>query len=452
MSFPNWRRSIAQAPGPLLRSVRETLFVGLGLIPFGYAWAQPPEAPVVAVKVIERRTMQGQSSVATVMPSRRVTVGSAVSGRVAKFLVNEGDRVEQGQALAQLLVETISADIVGAAAERELREQELLELERGTRPEEIARDEAKMMAAKATSDYLESRRQRVERLFSQGSTVTAEQRDEAVAAADTAIQNYREATSQFELSKAGPRREKIAQAKARLAMHNAMLEKLNDQLKKHTIISRFSGYVTAEHTEEGAWLNPGDPVADVAALDEVDVEAYVVENSIRHVNTGMPVRVEVLSMPELDLLGKVALIVPQADLRARTFPVKIRVVNRIEAGQPMIKSGMSVRVFLPTGDNVMSLLVPKDALVLNARQRIVYVIVPSKESPKASVAQPVPVELGAAVGNWIQVTGQLRAGQEVVVQGNERLRPGQSVRVDKVLSEEPNLETRSDLTPASVVQ
>lgn len=452
MPFSNWRRTIAREPNPFFRCVRGSLLVGLCLTNGSYVRSQPPEAPVVVVKVLQRVTMQGQSSVATVMPSRRATVGSAVSGRVAKFLVNEGDRVEQGQALAQLLVETISADIAGAAAERELREQELLELEHGTRPEEIARDEAKMMAAKATRDYLESRRQRVDRLFAQGATVTAEQRDEAVAAADTAIQNYQEAKSQFELSKAGPRREKIAQAKARLVIQKATLEKLNDQLKKHTIISRFSGYVTAEHTEEGAWLNPGDPVAEIAALDEVDVEAYVVEKSIRHVHIGMPVRIEVLSMPEVDFTGKVASIVPQADLRARTFPVKIRVVNRIEADQPMIKSGMSVRVYLPTGDSVMSLLVPKDALVLNARQPIVYAVVPSTEKPTLFVVQPVPVELGAAVGSWIQVKGQLQEGQQVVVQGNERLRPGQPIHVDKVLTEEPTLDARGELPPAAVVQ
>ena len=55
-------------------------------------------------------------------------------------------------------------------------------------------------------------------------------------------------------------KEKIAQAQARLMVQQAMVDRLKDQIKKHTIIARFDGYVTAEFTEVGAWLGRGDPV------------------------------------------------------------------------------------------------------------------------------------------------------------------------------------------------
>ena len=65
------------------------------------------------------------------------------------------------------------------------------------------------------------------------------------------------------LAVAGPRKEQIAQAHAQVAIQDATVERLKDQLTKHTIISRFDGYVTAEHTEVGQWVKQGDPVADV---------------------------------------------------------------------------------------------------------------------------------------------------------------------------------------------
>ena len=48
---------------------------------------------------------------------------------------------------------------------------------------------------------------------------------------------------------------------------------------------------------------------------------------------------------------------------------------------------------------------------------------------------PVPIKIGASIGNWIQVTGSIQAGDRVVVEGNERLRPNQDVQVTKEIEE-----------------
>ncbi len=130
------------------------------------------------------------------------------------------------------------------------------------------------------------------------------------------------------------------------------------------------------------------------------------------------------------------MIVPQADVRARTFPVKVRVHNEITSAGPLIKSGMLARVSLPTGAKQNALLVPKDALVLGGPMPVVYVISsPDPTTSKQSQVAAVPVELGVAQGNLIQVTGAIVAGQFVVVQGNERLRPGQTVSILRVVDE-----------------
>jgi len=144
----------------------------------------------------------------------------------------------------------------------------------------------------------------------------------------------------------------------------------------------------------------------------------------------MPVRVEVPSVKNRVFTGAVNAIVPQGDTRARTFPVNIRVKNEIFNEGPILKSGMYARVELPTGEPIHSLMVPKDAIVLGGVSPIVFVIRSGEgaSATKSKVAS-VTVELGVAAGEWIAVKGDLDEGDQVVVEGNERLRPEQAVTV-----------------------
>jgi hypothetical protein len=111
----------------------------------------------------------------------------------------------------------------------------------------------------------------------------------------------------------------------------------------------------------------------------------------------------------------------------------VRVKNEITEDGPRLKSGMYARVLLPTGERQMATLVNKDALVLGGPQPIVFVV-DAAAAAKQGKVRPVPVKLGTAKENFIQVIGALQPGQIVVVQGNERLQPGQDVRFPGVAS------------------
>jgi HlyD family secretion protein len=418
-----------------MQSYLRTIFVFLALVmPLAAATAQMPPALVVAAPVVEREVAAGQTFVGTVMPLTTATVGSAVDGRVIEFPLNEGDRVERGQALAQLLTETIQLEVEAAEAELELRQQELAELENGTRPEEIAQAKARMDGAEAQARYLAARRARAESLYQNNRTVTEEERDEAVSAAIAAEQSYLEAKQAYQLAVEGPRKERIAQARAQVAMAQAAVSRLQDQFEKHTIISRFAGYITAEHTEVGQWVKQGDPVVEVAALDEVEIVAQVVEQYVPFMREGMMVRIEVPALPDKSFSGVISAIVPQADVQARTFPVKIRVKNELSEHGPLLKSGMYARAMLPTGTKRMATLVPKDALVLGGQQPLVYAVDALSPNGQDAKARAVPVRLGVAEGDSIQVIGAVEPGQLVVVQGNERLMPGRDLKIQRVLA------------------
>lgn len=400
----------------------------------GLAQGPPGAAQVVVSPVVEREVTVGQAFVGTVMPSKKAIIGSAVDGRVIEFPFNEGDRVAQGQPLAQLLTDTISLEIEAAEGELELRRQALAELENGTRPEELDQAQARMSSAAARQKYMQSRRERWQQLYNTNRAISEEELDEAISSGIEAEQAYLEAKAAYDLAVAGPRQEQIAQARAQVAIQHAIVKRLKDQRTKHTIISRFDGYVTAEHTEVGQWVKQGDSVVEVAALDEVEVLAYVVEQHVTYVRVGSQVTVEVPALPGQSFTGVVTEIVPQADVQARTFPVKVRVTNTIVNEVPLLKSGMYARVVLATGGRQVATLVPKDALVLGGPQIMVFIVEGAKADGQIGKASPVPVRVGVAEGGLIQVLGPLQAGQLVVVQGNERLRPGQDVAIQRTIA------------------
>lgn len=386
----------------------------------------PPAAPVVVVRVVEQKLRTGQTFVGTIHPEQRATIGSAVDGRVVRYPINEGDRVENGQTLAELLTETIKLELEAAQGELLLRSEELAELENGTREEEIAQARAQLLAAKTAVTLGGKRLERIRTLIKSG-TATDDELDVAQAAVDNARAVMDERQAALDLAVAGPRPERIAQAGARVAIQDSIVRKLSDQITKHTMVARFDAYVVTEHTEIGEWVNRGDPVAEIVGIDRVIVLASVLETHVPFISLGMDARVEVAALPDRVFIGKVVILVPQGDQRTRTFPVKILLNNEFTGQKPLLNVGMMARVTLPTGAEKTVRLVPKDALVLGGPQPMVYVV--SAGEDNARIVQPVPVRLGSASGALVEVDGDLQAEQLVVVQGNERLRPGQAVNI-----------------------
>ncbi len=390
---------------------------------------QPPPAPVAVAEVVQMDVAAGQAFVATVMPLKRAVVGSAVDGRVVELVVHEGERVAEGGALAKLLTATIELELAAAEAELDLRNQELAELEAGARRNEIEQAKAKMLGAKADMEFGRAQLTRLQQLRTSNSA-SQEEFDQVKARTSQSEQVYQELKAAYDLIVEGPRPERIAQARAQVAFQQAMVDRIKDRIKKYTVMSRFDGYVVAEHVDEGTWVTSGDPVMEVVALDEVEVLAYVVEQHAAHIKPGATVRIDVPALPGEVFTGEITTVIPQADAKSRTFPVKIRVKNTITADGPLLKAGMYARVELPIGPKQSAIMVPKNALVLGGPQPLVYVV---DGDQRGGSVRPVPIAVGVAMPNLIQAKGPLEAGQLVVVEGNERLRPGQSVVISRVV-------------------
>jgi len=419
----NGCRVVDRRSAHLFLCVAIAAVVGLGAC---QASAQQGPANVVIGTVIREDVAARQSFVGTVVANRQVVVGSAVDGRVLDFPLKAGQAVAQGQTIAQLRTLTIEIEISGAKAELQLRMAELEELRNGALPEELRLAEAVVEAAQSMREYSQAKLTRSERLMEAGAGISQDEYEQAQAESLRSVALLSEATSRLDLVRRGPREERIAQAAARVAVQEQIIAGLEDRLDKYTVKAPFDGFIVNELTESGAWVQQGMAVAEIVELDPIEIEAYVPESNIGFVRLGNQVAIRVDGLPGRTFDGEVVRIVPLADPRARTFPVKVRVANPMEEGRHPLLPGMLSRVSLPTGVSRPMLMVPKDALQLGGAQPAVLKVADQK-------AVLVPVTTGPSLDSWISVTptneAALADGDPVIVRGNERLRDGQPVIV-----------------------
>jgi HlyD family secretion protein len=403
----------------------------------------PPPAFVSIVPIEEREVSLGQSFVGTLEPRRRSIVGSAVDGRVSDVLVDEGYWVEQGAPMVRLLTETTKIELAHAQAEL-LHSQEMLkELENGSRLEEKAEAKAKWDGSKALLDYARARHERAMALKTRGGSLSQDEVDQAYSAFLAAEQTQVAAKAMFEMMEKGPRQERIAQAKAQVVAQQELVRQLEDRLEKFTIKAPFAGYVVNKFTETGAWIKRGDSIMEVVEIDPMEVTVAVPENAVSALQealhqseksgeiAGAIVKIDALQNTPFP--AEIEKIVPQADLRTRTFPVKLKVANPRAGKQHTLMAGMICHAVLPIGKKQTALLVPKDALVLGGPVPMVYVA--ETDAEKQLKAKGVPVQIGSAHGSWLQITGDVTAGMSVITRGNERVFPGQSLLVIENKSE-----------------
>ncbi|QDV88468.1 efflux RND transporter periplasmic adaptor subunit [Stieleria magnilauensis] len=423
----------------VIRAIRCGTLFGIFFIA-DVAPAQPPGKsdqeilqPVMACRVRTGESKSAYQLLGTVTPSRTTTIGYSLPGRLKTLHAKRGDRLAAGDAVADLQTDVIQIEIAAAKAELRLVEHQLAELQAGSRDEDIAEAEARMEAAGAIARRSASQLSRMSKLV-QSKAASVEELDVATAEADSSRQLLQAATIAHARLVSGPRVEQVAQAQARVDLQREQVRLLEDRLKKHTLIAPFDGYVTAEYTEAGAWITAGDPVVDLIELDTVRVEVAVPAAQVVFLRPGQTIHVEFDARPGELLLGQLERIVPAADTRSRTFPVLVRIKNRIDDGIPMLMSGMVVRMDLPIGPEAKQTFVPTDAIVLDGVRQSVFVVDVGRASSaggqsQAAVVRKVPVKLGVAQGDWIAITGEVDADAIVVTRGNERLAAGQSVEV-----------------------
>ena len=176
----------------------------------------------------------------------------------------------------------------------------------------------------------------------------------------------------------------------------------------------FDGIVAERHTQQGEYLVTGASVARLVdtAAPEVRVRAPV--ELARHLGQGTAVRVRSAD-GERDY--PVSALIPVGDEASRQLELRI-VLDDLQA--PV---GTAVDVGLPSAEARSVVAVPRDAVILRREGDFVLRVDP------AGKAERLAVKTGAAVDDLVEVSGDVRAGDRLIVRGGERVEPGQAVSV-----------------------
>jgi RND family efflux transporter MFP subunit len=218
------------------------------------------------------------------------------------------------------------------------------------------------------------------------------------------------------------------QASRDLAIAVASLDQANVQLKdakeRHgytKLVAERDGVVTAVGGDAGQVVGSGMMVVRLASLDEREAVFNLAERLLRDVAVGTAVEVGLADEPSIRAAGTIREITPSADRVTRTFTVRVALAAAPE--EMRLGSTVTGKVLVaPT--RVFAL--PAAALSAKGSAPAVFVF-----EPETSTLELRPVEVARYEETRVAIASGLAEGEEVVVAGVNRLRPGQAVRMEK---------------------
>lgn len=335
--------------------------------------AQTPELVAVTAKQISQTIdLPGEF-----LPFQSVDLHAKVRGYVQQVLVDRGSVVKKGQLLATLTAPEMRAQIAEAESRVQAAESER------------AQAEAQLAAARSTYDRLKKASE-TPGAISGNELIQAE---DQVKASEAALQSKVQARAAYEQT-----------VKAQKDLESYL-----------RITAPFSGIVTDRMVHPGALVGPGpDPVLLVVQeVSHLRLVVAVPEQAIGGIVPGAHVDFRVPAYPQRIYSGSVARLAHALDEKTRTMAVELDVFNRDGSLSP----GMYPSVKWPVRRSTPSLLVPKTSLVTTTERTFVI-------RQTDGHAEWVNVAKGAADGDWIEVSGNLKAGEMVVRRATDEIREG----------------------------
>jgi RND family efflux transporter MFP subunit len=324
---------------------------------------------------------------------RQATVSAKITGKVTEVLIEEGQRVNEGDVLARLDETEARAQVALTEAQLTAARSQLAEL--------------RAMLAQAERDY--TRQEELARR----QLVSAQSLDAALAQRDMVRARLAAAGEQV----------RVAQESARVAQV---------QLDNTVIRAPFGGVIVTKAAQPGEMISPISAgggftrtgIGTIVDMDSLEIQVDVNEAFINRVTAGQPVEATLNAYPDWKIPASVVAIIPSADRSKATVKVRIAIAVK----DPRIVPDMGIRVaFLsarPTGEPAppAGVLVPADAVRGEGPAAAVFVFADGKVERR-------PVTLGRTVGGHRQVLTGVGDGDRVVVAPPASLQHGARVRL-----------------------
>lgn len=335
---------------------------------------------VIITKPQTRKFAETFDSSSTTTAFQVATITPKVSANIVKFLVQEGDKVKNGQALAQL--DKTDYMVGKKAAEAQVQAAE-----------------AGVMQAEAAFEKMSNDYERYKKLKKQGSISESD---------------YESVESGYKQTEAG-----LAAAKAQVEMAKSSLNNYNNQLAYTTIKAPFDGYISMKRGEIGEMASPAVPMFEIVQTDKLKVDIYISELEIYGITKDSTAEISFDAYPDRTETAKVNYINSKVD--SATSSVKVEFVFNNK--EHLYKPGMTVRarITLPEREH---LVVPRNSIFTRDNE-VGTVYVKTSEDKVFSKN----VTMGGSVEGFSIIRNGLDGNEEIVVGGGRQLEEGQAVQV-----------------------
>ena len=333
-------------------------------------------------------------------PFQEIEVHAKVAGYVKEILVDVGDRVKMGQALAVLEVPEMSDDVARADASIKKNQAEVQHAK-----DELARAEAAHEAVHVTYQRLFDVSQQRPNLVAQQEIDDAHAKDLAAEAGVSAAKSA------------------LATAEQGVQVSQVDQQRTNTMLAYSKITAPFTGVISKRYADTGAMIQAGTssqtqamPLVRLSQIDKLRLVLPVPEEIVAHIRLGQTVEVRVPSLSRT-FLGTVSRFSDNVSTATRTMETEVDVLNPTLTLVP----GMYAEAILTLEHRDKALAIPLMAVSTRGDKSSVFVVTAENKVEERQV------KLGIQTANRTEVIAGLRDGDLVVVGNRSQVQEGLTV-------------------------
>lgn len=195
------------------------------------------------------------------------------------------------------------------------------------------------------------------------------------------------------------------------------LQRLLIQKTRSIISAPFDGIILTKDVDSGSWVQPGKELVSIGSSEDLFIRAPIAETTLQFIEIGQEIPVTINAYNK-ELQGKIIDIDPVADMKTKNVFLKISIPPL-----PLVAQNMSANVSVPISARQKLSIFSRAALIKFQGKDFVYTV-------KEGKAAILPVNIVTFLGDRVGVDNPyIVPGMNLVVEGNERLRPDQPVVV-----------------------
>lgn len=192
--------------------------------------------------------------------------------------------------------------------------------------------------------------------------------------------------------------------------------KLN--LENTEITASISGTVTKRYLKKGNTASFSEPAYHIANMEKLHAVLHVPEGELSKLKPEQTARLTADALPNMDFYGDILRINPVIDPSTGTFKVTVQVKDP----NNNLKPGMFSRISIVYDVHKQALLIPKDAVISEDRENLVF-------KAQDSVAVKLAVKTGYTNTDNIEILEGLKEGDTVITMGASALKDSSKIEI-----------------------